>query len=382
MRTIALIVAAGRGTRLGAELPKQYLPLAGEAVIRHSLRPLADHPEIDGLKVVIHGDDRALYDRAAAGFDLLEPVLGGPTRQESVRRGLESLIDLAPERILIHDGARPLLAPAVVAPALAALETTAGAVPALPVVDTLKREQDGVVTATVPRAGLYRAQTPQVFRFTDILKAHREAAGGDLTDDAAVAEQAGLTVRLTAGAEENLKITVAEDLARAERILHGRLTDIRIGNGVDVHAFGPVRPLVLCGVEVPHETGLAGHSDADVGLHAATDAILGALGEGDIGQHFPPSDPRWRDAASDRFLRHAADRVLARRGAIAHVDITLICEWPKIGPHREAMRARVAAILGIATERVSVKATTTDGLGFTGRREGIAGQATATVRLP
>jgi 2-C-methyl-D-erythritol 4-phosphate cytidylyltransferase/2-C-methyl-D-erythritol 2,4-cyclodiphosphate synthase len=382
MRTIALVVAAGRGSRLGAELPKQYLPLAGEALIRHALRPLLEHPEIDGVRAVIREEDRASYDQAALGLDLLDPVIGGETRQESVRRGLESLASTAPERVLIHDGARPILAPEVIMPALKALENAAGVVPALPVVDTLKREQQGIIVATVPRAGLYRAQTPQVFRFADILKAHRDAVGSDLTDDSAVAERAGLTVRLVSGAEANLKVTVLADLARAEAILHGRLLDIRVGNGFDVHAFGPVRPLLLCGTVVPHEFGLAGHSDADVGLHAATDAILGALGEGDIGQHFPPSDPRWRNTSSDRFLRHAADRVLVRRGAIAHLDITLICERPKIGPHREAMRVRVAAILSIAPERVSIKATTTDGLGFTGRKEGIAGHATATVRLP
>ncbi|MDE2165390.1 MAG: bifunctional 2-C-methyl-D-erythritol 4-phosphate cytidylyltransferase/2-C-methyl-D-erythritol 2,4-cyclodiphosphate synthase [Alphaproteobacteria bacterium] len=379
---IALVVAAGRGTRLGATLPKQYLPLAGKPLLRHALETLAAHPGIGGVRVVYNPDDAAVLARASAGLDLLPPVGGGAARQDSVRLGLESLAEFAPEQVLIHDGARPFLDHGTIDRVLAALAEAPAAVPALKVADTVKRADDGRVLETVDRANLWRAQTPQGFRYRDILAAHRAATGLDLPDDAAVAERAGLAVRLVAGSEDNVKVTTAEDLARAERWAAAWLGDVRTGQGFDVHAFGPGDHVWLCGVKVPHDHGLVGHSDADCGLHALTDAILGALGAGDIGVHFPPSDPQWRGAPSHRFLRHAADLVAQAGGSVAHVDVTLICERPKIGPHRAAMVARIAEILGVDPQRVSVKATTTETLGFTGRGEGMAAQAVATLRLP
>ena len=379
---IALVVAAGRGTRFGAALPKQYLPLAGKPVLRHSLEAFATHPKIGRVRVVYNPDDAADYGRASAGLNLLPPVAGGAARQDSVRLGLESLEPLAPEHVLIHDGARPFLDRGTIDRVMAALADAPAVVPALKLADTVKRAEDGRVLETVERAQLWRAQTPQGFRYREILAAHRAANGLDLPDDAAVAERAGLAVRLVAGSEDNVKVTTAEDLARGERAAAGRLGDVRTGQGFDVHAFGPGDHVWLCGVKVPHDRGLIGHSDADCGLHALTDAILGALGAGDIGVHFPPSDPQWRGAPSHRFLRHAADLVGQAGGGIAHVDVTLICERPKIGPHRAAMVARIAEILGIDPKRVSVKATTTETLGFTGRGEGMAAQAIATLRLP
>ena len=381
MSTAALILAAGRGMRLGGDVPKQYLPLAGQPVLRHSITAFVRHAAIDMVRVVIHADDEPLYRGATAGLALLPPVHGGADRQQSVHLGLESFVEMRPERVLIHDGARPLVDEATISRTLEALASAPGAIAAVPLADTLKREGAGLAMSGVDRAGLWRAQTPQTFDFAKILAAHRAAAGAGLTDDAAVAERAGLAVRLVSGSEDNIKVTTREDLARAERLLVGALGDVRVGSGFDVHAFGPVRPLMLCGVEVPHERGLEGHSDADVGLHALTDAVLGALGAGDIGQHFPPSNPLWKGASSDRFLQHAAALVSAAGGVIGHLDLTIICERPKIGPHRERMRARIAAILGLALDRISVKATTTEGLGFTGRGEGIAAQATATIRL-
>lgn len=379
---IALVVAAGRGTRIGAPLPKQYLPLAGEPLLRHTLRALAAHPRITGVRAVIHPDDRALYDGAARGLDLLAPVPGGAQRQDSVRFGLESLAEIDPDMVAIHDGARPFVETALIDRVLDALASAPGAIPALAVADTLKRGRDGRIAETVDRGQLWRAQTPQAFRYREILAAHRAAAGLELSDDAAVAERAGLAVSLVAGSETNLKVTAPDDLARAEGLLLARLGDVRTGQGFDVHPLGAGDHVWLCGIKVPHERALIGHSDADVGLHAITDAILGALGAGDIGQHFPPSNPKWRGAASDQFLRHAAALVAQRGGRIAHVDVTLICERPKVSPHRAAMIARIAEILGLTHDRVSVKATTTEKLGFTGREEGIAAQAVATIRLP
>jgi 2-C-methyl-D-erythritol 4-phosphate cytidylyltransferase / 2-C-methyl-D-erythritol 2,4-cyclodiphosphate synthase len=379
---VALVVAAGRGTRLGAPRPKQYLPLGGEPLLRYALRALASHPRIKAVRAVIHADDRAHYDEAARGLDLLPPVLGGAQRQDSARLGLESLLEIAPDVVAIHDGARPFVDGALVDRVLDAVERTPGAIPALAVVDTVKRGRDGCIVETVERSQLWRAQTPQAFRFRPILAAHLAARGLELSDDAAVAERAGLAVSLVMGSEANLKVTTSEDLARAEHALLARLADVRVGQGFDVHPLGPGDHVWLCGIKVPHERALIGHSDADVGLHAVTDAILGALGAGDIGQHFPPSDPTWRGAPSDRFLRRAAELVAERGGRIAHVDVTLICERPKVSPHRQAMIARIAEILGLAPDRVSVKATTTEKLGFTGREEGIAAQAVATIRLP
>ncbi len=383
---IGIVVAAGRGHRLGGEVPKQYRPLGGRPLLRHCLEALSAHRQVDAVRVVLHPDDRALYEAAADGLDLLLPVAGGVTRQESVRRGLESLAELDPAHVLIHDAARPFLDPAIIDRILAALEDNPGAIAALPVVDTLKREAGGASRGTVDRRDLWRAQTPQGFRYAEILAAHTAAPAEGLTDDAAVAEAAGLAVALVMGAEENFKVTTEEDLARAERMLAsgGRSGDweTRTGLGFDVHRFGPGDHVWLCGLRIDHAQGLIGHSDADVGLHALTDAVLGAVGAGDIGEHFPPSDPQWRDAASDRFLAHACALAAARGAHIASLDVTIVCERPKIGPHRAHMVARIAEITGLAQDRVSVKATTTEGLGFTGRGEGIAAQAVASVRLP
>ena len=378
----ALVVAAGRGSRFGGALPKQYLPLAGATVLRHAVTALARHPRVTGVLAAIRPEDRALFDAAVAGLPMLPPVAGGATRQDSVRLGLEALAAHRPVCVLIHDGARPFPDAALIDRVIDGLERGPAAIPCLPLRDTIKRAESGAIRATVDRAELWRAQTPQGFHFGAILAAHRAAAGHQLTDDSAVAEAAGMTPLLVAGSADNLKLTTAEDLAAAERLIAARLGDVRVGQGFDAHAFGPGDRVFVCGVEIPHGAALVGHSDADVGLHALTDAVLGAIGAGDIGMHFPPSDPRWRGAASDRFLRHAADLVQARGGIVAAVDVTIICERPKIGPYRAAMVERVAAILGIAAERVSVKATTTDRLGFTGRGEGIAAQAVATIRLP
>ena len=380
MRIAALLVAAGSGSRFGAETPKQFLMLAGQPVIRHAARALAAGATL--LQPV--GEAEAI---AAALGEVahLPPVPGGATRQESVRAGLEALVPHAPDIVLVHDAARPLIPPGTIPALLAALETAPGAIPALPVADTLKRVAGGTIAATIPREGLFRAQTPQAFRFADLLAAHRApagaAGGGAATDDAALLEAAGLAVAIVAGSEDNIKLTYPEDLMRLERALLGAMTP-RVGTGFDVHAFGPDRKLFLCGIEIAHPRGLAGHSDADVGIHALCDAIYGALAEGDIGRHFPPSEASWKDADSARFLVHAAGRIAARGGVLANADVTLICERPKIGPHAGAMRARLAALLGVAEGCVSVKATTTERLGFTGREEGIAAQAVATVLLP
>jgi 2-C-methyl-D-erythritol 4-phosphate cytidylyltransferase/2-C-methyl-D-erythritol 2,4-cyclodiphosphate synthase len=381
-KTAVLIVAAGRGQRFGGSLPKQYATLAGVPLLRHTLRAFAAHPAVDTVCAVIHPDDRALYDAAADGLAIAAPVVGGASRQDSVLRGLESLAATPPARVLIHDGARPFVAAAVIDRVLAALADSPGAIAALPVVDTLKQADGGRIAGTRDRTGLWGAQTPQGFRFAEILAAHRAAAGEELTDDAAVAERAGLAVTLVEGSRENMKVTSQDDLAVAERWLRGAQEETRVGQGFDVHAFGPGDHVTLCGIRVPHDAGLVGHSDADVGLHALTDAILGALGAGDIGSHFPPSDPQWRGADSGKFLVHARDLVAAQGGRLLHLDVTLICERPKIGPHRDAMVARIAGLLDLPAGRVSVKATTTEKLGFTGRGEGIAAQAVATIALP
>jgi 2-C-methyl-D-erythritol 4-phosphate cytidylyltransferase/2-C-methyl-D-erythritol 2,4-cyclodiphosphate synthase len=380
--THALIVAAGRGTRFGGALPKQYLPLGGASVLRHAVAAFARHPRIGAVQVVIRPEDRRVFDEAVAGLSLLPPIPGGAERQDSVRLGLEALVPHEPGRVLIHDGARPFPDQALIDRVIDALDDAPAAIPALPLGDTVKRVVDGWIRDTIDRTQLWRAQTPQGFHFKAILEAHRAASGHLLTDDAAVAEAAGMAPLVVLGSDDNLKVTTAQDLASAERLLAIRLGDIRVGQGFDVHPFGPGDRVVICGIAIPHDRSLAGHSDADVGLHALTDALLGAIGAGDIGVHFPPTDPRWRGAASDRFLAHAAALVRQKGGDIAAVDVTVICERPKIGPHRARMIERVAAILAIAPTRVSVKATTTEGLGFTGRGEGIAAQAVATVRLP
>lgn len=376
MQIAAILVAAGSGSRFGGTRPKQFATLAGRPVLRHAAERLAPHV---GLLQPV-GDPALLRD-ALAGLNHLPPLPGGTTRQASVRAGLEALAPYMPDVVLVHDAARPYVPPGAVDDLLRALATCPGALPAAPVTDTLKRAVAGQVVATVPREGLHRAQTPQAFRFETLLRLHRAAASDDSTDDTALLEAAGLPVAVVPGSEDNIKLTYPEDLARMERILAAQLQP-RIGSGFDVHAFEPGRTLVLCGVTVPHEFGLAGHSDADVGLHALCDAIYGALAEGDIGRHFPPSEAAWKDADSARFLVHAAGRIAARGGVLSNADVTLICERPKITPHAPAMIARLAELLRVEPGRVSVKATTTERLGFTGRGEGIAAQASALVLLP
>ena len=379
---IALVVAAGRGLRLGGAVPKQYRDLAGVPLLRRSLSTLSRHSKIDAVRVVCNPTDGDMYAAAAEGLDLLEPVPGGAERQDSVRAGLESLVGLAPANVLIHDAARPFVDADLIDRMIGALDHSPGAIAAVPVVDTLWRASSGHVDEIVPRENLWRAQTPQAFRYADILAAHRQAAGQHLTDDAAVLRAAGGDVRLVAASERNFKVTLEGDLARAAREVYLDHADIRVGTGYDVHRLGPGNGVWLCGVKVPHDGALVGHSDADVAIHALVDAILGALGDGDIGTHFPPSDAQWKGASSDLFLRHAAGLVAAREGMIRHADVTIVCESPKVGPHRPAMRARLADILDIDMARVSVKATTTEKLGFAGRGEGIAAQAVATIALP
>ncbi len=391
LKTITIIVAAGRGARAGAGGPKQYRPLAGRTVIARTAGAFLDHPRIDAVRVIIHRDDDDLYHAAMAGLidhpKLMAPVHGGVERQDSVRLGLESLVDEAPGAVLIHDAARPFIDEGVISRVIDALKCHDGAIAALPVYDTIKKG-DGAdhpcINGTVPRDGLWRAQTPQGFHFEPILAAHRSAAGEALTDDAAVAERAGIAVALVAGSPDNMKITQADDFGMAETLLKRDETmwEYRTGHGYDVHAFEDGAAVILCGVEIPHDKKLKGHSDADAGMHALTDAILGALGAGDIGDHFPPSDPQWKGAPSRIFLEKARDLVGDRKGLITHCDVTLICEDPKIGPHRQAMRNALGEILSISSERISVKATTTEKLGFTGRGEGIAAMATATIALP
>ncbi len=384
MTTAALIVAAGRGHRAGGAVPKQYAPVGGIPVLARTLGIFLDHPQVDWVLVVTNPGDRALYEAAVPAHPkLLLPVAGDETRQGSVLNGLSALEAKSPTRVLIHDGVRPFVSPATITAVLDRLATADGALAAVPLADTLKRAGPGdTVAATLDRTGLWRAQTPQGFRFAAILKAHQAAAAAgrlDLTDDAGVAEWAKLTVALVPGSDANRKITTAEDLALAEQ-MHAS-PHIRTGQGFDVHRFAPGHHVWLCGVKIAHTHALDGHSDADVGLHALTDALLGAIGEADIGTLFPNTDPRWKGAASHLFLEEAARRVRARNGSIGNVDVTLLCEAPKIAPHRDAMCTRIAEILGLARDRVAVKATTTEGLGFTGRREGIAAMATATVIL-
>ncbi|WP_432450163.1 bifunctional 2-C-methyl-D-erythritol 4-phosphate cytidylyltransferase/2-C-methyl-D-erythritol 2,4-cyclodiphosphate synthase [Aliiroseovarius marinus] len=378
MNTAVIIVAAGRGTRAGAGLPKQWRQIAGAPVAAHTVARFRAHAGTGQIVLVIHPDDHGFADQIE-GVTL---VHGGATRDASVMAGLEALENTAPDHVLIHDVARPLVPDAVIEAVIEALDAHPGAAPALPVTDALWRGEAGLVTGTQDRSGLYRAQTPQGFRFADILAAHRAHPGG-AADDVEVARHAGLDVAVVSGDERNLKITTPGDFARAERLLLAeekeQAMDIRVGTGFDVHAFEDGDHVVLCGVSVPHDRALKGHSDADVGMHALTDAIYGALAEGDIGQHFPPSDAQWKGAESDIFLRHAVKLAGTRGYRISNVDVTLICEEPKIGPHAQAMRAALADIMGMEVTRVSVKATTSERLGFTGRAEGIAAQAVATL---
>ncbi len=362
--------------------PKQYQEFRGVPVIRMTLAAFAEHPAIRLVQPVIHLADIDQYQAAVAGLQLLEPIAGGATRQDSVLAGLAALEPHRPQRVLVHDAARPFVTADLITRGIA---TPGAAIPALPVTDTIKLVTDGRVVETLDRARLRAVQTPQVFDYMDLLAAHRKAAAADrhdFTDDAALAEWAGLPVGTFAGDSNNIKLTTPEDFAIAEKAHRAELTDIRVGSGYDVHAFADGDHVMLGGVRIPHTRGVTGHSDADVALHALVDAILGALAEGDIGVHFPPSDPQWRGASSDKFLAFAVERVKARGGAIAHLDVTVVCEAPRVGPHSDAIRTRIAEIAGISLDRVGLKATTSEKLGFTGRSEGITASALATIRLP
>lgn len=389
LRVAALIVAAGRGSRVGGAVPKQYRLLGGQSVLARTLALFEQHPAIDSIVTVIGAGDEDLFAACSAGISKhAGSVPGGSTRQASCLAGLKALIGDRPDIVLLHDAARPFASPALIDRAIEAARAHGAAVPGLAVTDTIKQiDMDGRVKATPERSLLRAVQTPQAFGFDLILSSHLAAAEAGietLTDDGAVAEWAGHPLHIFEGEATNMKLTTESDFQRAEQAANdlAALGDVRTGTGFDVHAFDEGDHVWLNGVKIPHERALKGHSDADVGLHALTDAILGAIGDGDIGSHFPPSDPQWKGASSDRFLAHAVGLVRARGGAIAHLDVTLLCEAPKVGPHRDAMRARIAEIAGIAVDRVGVKATTTEGLGFTGRREGIAAMASATVRLP
>src|SRR3954453_14413111 len=385
-RTAVVLVAAGRGLRAGAGGPKQYREIGGVPVIYRAMEAFSRHADVFAVQPVVNPDDAAMFTAAVGGLSHEAPVHGGATRQGSVLGGLEALARNKPDIVLIHDAARPFVSEGVITRAIDAASRTGAAIPVVPVTDTIKvTGKNGNVDDTPDRARLRIAQTPQSFRFDVILEAHRRAAKdgrSDFTDDAAIAEWAGLTVATFEGDVANMKLTTPEDFVREEARLAAMLGDVRTGTGYDVHAFGEGDHVMICGLRVPHSRGFLAHSDGDVGLHALVDAILGALADGDIGLLFPPSDPKWKGAPSDKFLKYAVDRVASRGGRIAHLDVTLICERPKIGPLREAMRARIAEISGVNLSRVAVKATTSERLGFTGREEGIAALASATVRLP
>jgi 2-C-methyl-D-erythritol 4-phosphate cytidylyltransferase / 2-C-methyl-D-erythritol 2,4-cyclodiphosphate synthase len=385
-RTAAILVAAGRGLRAGAGGPKQYRSIGGQTVIARAMAAFSTHPEVAVVQPVVNPDDIAMFNAAVSGLRHESPVNGGATRQASVLAGLEALAPSRPDVVLIHDAARPFVAAAVISRAIEAAQRSGAAIPVIPVTDTIKLvDEAGAIAATPERAKLRIAQTPQAFRFETILDAHRRAARDGLTeftDDAAIAEWAGLTVATFEGDAANMKLTTPEDFVREEARLAAALGDIRTGTGYDVHAFGDGDHVWLCGLRVPHSKGFLAHSDGDVGLHALVDAILGALADGDIGSHFPPSDMTWKGASSDQFLKYAIERVTARGGRIGNLEVTMICERPKIGPLRDQMRARIAEISGVDISRIAVKATTSERLGFTGREEGIAATASATIRLP
>jgi 2-C-methyl-D-erythritol 4-phosphate cytidylyltransferase / 2-C-methyl-D-erythritol 2,4-cyclodiphosphate synthase len=383
----AVVVAGGRGLRAGGDVPKQYREIAGLPVIRPALEAFLSHPQIGAVQPVIHRQDEDMFRAATAGLNKLRPpVFGGATRQASVRAGLEAFAPTAPTIVLIHDAARPFLSEALIGRAIVAARQNGAAVPAVAIADTVKKIDDAArIVETLDRDRLRTVQTPQAFAFDLIMAAHRRATAAgreDFTDDAALAEWAGHRVSVFEGEAGNVKLTTNDDFARAEMLRHAALADVRTGSGFDVHAFADGDHVMLGGVRIPHSCGVTGHSDADVVLHALVDAILGALADGDIGQHFPPSDPQWKGASSDRFLSFACERVRARGGVIANLDVTVVCEAPRVSPHRDAMRARIAEIAGIAAGRVAVKATTSEKMGFTGRSEGIVAMATATVRLP
>jgi 2-C-methyl-D-erythritol 4-phosphate cytidylyltransferase/2-C-methyl-D-erythritol 2,4-cyclodiphosphate synthase len=380
----AIVLAAGRGLRSGPGIPKQYRTLEGDTAVRASLTLFLKHPKVGRVQPVIHPDDLSLFAVASQGLAVLKPVFGGATRQASVLAGLAALESEAPDLVLVHDAARPFATPALVDRAIAAGTQSGAAVPALPINDTVKEvDIAGRVTRTIDRSTLRTVQTPQAFDFQSLLGAHRRAETAgllDFSDDAALAEWAGMTVTVFEGESSNMKLTTPQDFHQVQ--LSRGLAEVRTATGYDVHAFSAGDHIMLGGVRIPHERGLTAHSDADVGLHALVDALLGTLADGDIGTHFPPSDPKWKGASSDVFLKFAVERLRARGGSITHLDLTIICETPKVGPYRDTIRARIAEIAEIEPARVSLKATTSERLGFTGRGEGIAAIATATVRLP
>ena len=379
--TAALVVAGGHGERFGGSQPKQYQTLAGVPLLRHALLAFYHHPHIRYVATVIREEHQALYEMAANGLKLLPPIIGGDSRQKSVQNGLRNLQNYQLDLVLIHDGARPFISRPVIDNVLEGLVDHTGAVAARPLIDSLKRGVGGVISSNIPRDDLWRAQTPQGFRYHAILNAHEKASTGH-SDDASIACANDLDVILVEGSLDNVKITTANDLTRADAAHTARLSDIRFGQGFDVHQFESGDSVRLCGIDIPHFAKLAGHSDADVALHSVTDAILGAINDGDIGRHFSPREPEWENMDSAHFVRFAVDRVRAIGGRLDHVDLTIICERPKISPHHGAMSNRLAEIAGLESNRVSVKATTTEGLGITGRNEGIASHAIATVRLP
>lgn len=384
-KTAAVVVAGGMGLRLGGDVPKQYQDLCGKPVLAHAIEAFTSHPDIDLVQVVIGSDDRALFDTMTLPKEsVLDPVYGGASRQGSVKNGLRALEAHRPERVLIHDGARPFLSGDLISRLLTALEDSDGAFLAIPVADTLRRKNEkSAGLETIDRTDLWQAQTPQAFDYAAILKAHEEA-NGDETDDVALAERAGLNVKLVEGSRRNFKITTVADIEMARQLFdtqQARNTETRVGYGYDVHRFENGDAVTLAGVSIPHTQKLKGHSDADVVLHALTDALLGAIGEGDIGDHFPPSDKKWKDASSEIFVHHAMALLGQRGGRLVNADITLICEAPKIGPHRQAMRASLSRILDADVSRISIKATTTEKLGFTGRGEGIAAEAVVSAEL-
>jgi 2-C-methyl-D-erythritol 4-phosphate cytidylyltransferase/2-C-methyl-D-erythritol 2,4-cyclodiphosphate synthase len=388
MKIAAVIVAAGNGSRAGGEQPKQYQKIGGEAILRRTLRIFANHPDITVVQTVIGANQHAAFEAVAQGLKVAPPVIGGASRQESCRIGIEACNPSKPDIVLIHDAARPFVSHEVISDIIVALQHADGAIPALPVADTIKQAHDGIVETTLDRSTLYNVQTPQGFHFHAIREAHAKAAAlgrTDFTDDAAVAESAGLKVKLVPGDPRNRKLTTTQDIAMADAALKpqpANPADIRVGQGIDFHRFETGSSLWLCGVEIPHSHKLAGHSDADVALHALTDAILGAIGEGDIGTHFPPSDFQWKAAPSSIFLAKARELLEAMGGTIANVDLTILAEAPKLAPHISTMKTELSRQLSIHESRIAIKATTTEMMGAIGRREGMAAMATATVRLP
>jgi 2-C-methyl-D-erythritol 4-phosphate cytidylyltransferase / 2-C-methyl-D-erythritol 2,4-cyclodiphosphate synthase len=384
---VAMIVGAGRGSRMSGTTPKQYRSLGGMPIIRRTMTAFLRHPEISHVQVVIHPDDRNLYFDTIADLDLPPPVIGGATRQDSVRLGLESMVELSPSKVIIHDAVRPFVDQDTISAVIGALDEVPAAIAGVPVTDTLKRCKQGIVGDTVDRTDVWRALTPQGFRYDSILAAHRAAHLRDpnhlnLTDDAAVAEEAGIEIAMVRGNEENFKITTEHDLVRAQMILNMGRLEHHVGYGFDAHPFGPGDHVMLCGIPVPHEAGIARQQNMDVPLNALTDALLGTFGTVSNEDHFKPDLPRWAGGSSELFVRRAVSLVAMKGGQILNVDVTIICESPKIGPHRSSMVPRLASLLNVSEDRVSVKATTTEGLGFAGRREGIATQAMATVQYP